>query len=320
MIVTKNLTKKYGNFTAVDQLNLSIEAGESYGFLGPNGAGKTTTLSMLLGILKPTSGEVFIKGESIRSDSFALKQKIGVVAEYQTFYERMTAWEYVLFFAQLFGVQKPEQRADELFHQLHLEQWKNLLISGYSTGMKKKLGFIRALIHSPELLVLDEPVSGLDPFGIIQVRGLLMAEKKRGCTLIISSHILSEVEQTADKVGILSNGKLILENSMDTMRSRVSGGDRINLSFATLDEPVYHQMAQLPFVQEISRDGNHVSLLTHADRDYREDIGKFILHHQLVLLEMRKSETSLEEVFMTITESSLQILQEGYGQGDAHAK
>jgi ABC-2 type transport system ATP-binding protein len=305
------LTKKYGRFTAVDKLNLTIESGESYGFLGPNGAGKTTTLLMLLGILLPTSGEVKIKGDPVRSDSFALKKNIGVVAEYQTFYENMTAWEYVMFFAQLYQVSDSEKRAEELFDHLKLEKWKNTLISAYSTGMKKKLGFIRALIHSPELLILDEPVSGLDPFGIIQVRSLLMAEKARGATLIISSHILSEVEQTADRVGIISRGKLILEDSMDKIRHRVGDGEKIHLKFANLPPEKFERFLSLPFVTQATRDGNLVTLLTKEDADYSEDIGKFILDQQLITLEMKKSETTLEEAYVTISEQSLKSIHEG---------
>ncbi len=227
MIITENLTKKFGAFTAVDKLNLKINDGESYGFLGPNGAGKTTTLLMLLGIIQPTSGTVVIKDEPIQSDSFQIKRKIGVVAEYQTFYENMTAWEYVMFFANLYQVSNSKKRANELFEYVDLIRWKDMLISSYSTGMKKKLGFIRALVHSPELLILDEPVSGLDPFGIIQVRSLLTDEKEHGTTLIISSHILSEVERTADRVGIISRGKLILEDSMENIRRQVGEGNKI---------------------------------------------------------------------------------------------
>lgn len=309
MIETRNLTKRFGKFKAVDKLNLRVATGESYGFLGPNGAGKTTTLLMLLGILHPTSGEVLIKGEPVRSDSFALKRRIGVVAEYQTFYETMTAWEYVLFFARLYQVEDAEKRANQLFEQVKLNRWKDTLISAFSTGMKKKLGFVRALVHSPELLILDEPVSGLDPFGIIQVRGLLMAEKARGATLIISSHILSEVEQTTDRVGIISQGRLVLEDSMENIRRKVKGeGERINLRIANLTEKHAAQLGQLPFVTQVIREGDRLSLVTKEDQDYREEIGKFILEHKLIALEMTRSETSLEEAFVTISEQSLRSL------------
>ncbi len=313
MIVTKDLTKKFGKFTAVDRLNLNIAKGESYGFLGPNGAGKTTTLLMLLGILHPTSGEVFIDGQQVSSASFDLKRKIGVVAEYQTFYENMTAWEYVAFFARLYQVANVEERAADLFDRLKLTEWQNTLISAYSTGMKKKLGFIRALVHSPEILILDEPVSGLDPFGIIQVRSLLTEEKQRGVTLIISSHILSEVEQTADKVGIISQGKLILEDSMDNLRGTVGEGDTITLKIANLSAQDIENFSRLPYVKQLTHEGDQLTLHTQAGQDYRPQIGQFLVENGLIPLEMKRAETSLEEAYITISERNLETLQAQLG-------
>ena len=183
-----------------------------------------------------------------------------------------------------------------------------MLIDAYSTGMKKKLGFIRALVHSPKLLILDEPVSGLDPFGIIQVRNLLTLEKQRGTTLIISSHILSEVEQSADRVGIISHGKLILEDSMENIRYQMGEENKITLRFANLSDRVLEKFSQLPFVRQVKQDENRISLLTKSDQDYREEIGRFILDNQLIPLEMKHSETSLEEVYVTISEQSLKSL------------
>lgn len=314
MILTENLTKKFGKFVAVDRLNLEVKEGESYGFLGPNGAGKTTTMLMLLGVLQPTSGKVFIKGRRIASDSFELKSKIGVVAEYQTFYENMTAWEYVMFFARLYQVENPEERAANLFEHLQLSRWKDTLINAYSTGMKKKLGFIRALAHSPELLVLDEPVSGLDPFGIIQVRSLLTAEKERGTTLIISSHILSEVEQTADKIGIISQGKLIMEDEMELIRRKVGDGEKLTLQFTEPPADLVEKFNKLPFVNAVSRQGEKFNLVIDAAKDYRPEIGKFILENNLIPIEMKQSETTLEEVYVTISERSLQSLRSDHDE------
>ncbi|MBN2044348.1 MAG: ABC transporter ATP-binding protein [Anaerolineales bacterium] len=310
MIVTSDLTKKFGAFKAVDGLNLRIAQGESYGFLGPNGAGKTTTLSMLLGILTPTSGMVFIQGEQVRSDSFSLKRKIGVVAEYQTFYENMTAWEYVMFFARLYQAANAEKRAEMLFEQVNLMQWKDALISAFSTGMKKKLGFIRALVHSPDLLILDEPVSGLDPFGIIQVRSLLMTEKARGATLIISSHILSEVEKTTDRVGIISRGKLILEDTIDNIQRKVGDGERILFRFANQTPDILGKLSSLPFVIQVSQEEDEISVLTDGAKDYREDLGRYLVQNEWIPLEMKKHQTSLEEVYITISEQSLRTIQE----------
>ena len=304
-IETSDLTKKFGKFVAVDTLNLTIEPGESYGFLGPNGAGKTTTLLMMLGIHKPTSGKVLINDTDVQSGSFALKNRIGVVAEYQSFYDEMSAWEYLMFFANLFKVSEPEKKGQALLEELGLWDWRDVLVGGYSTGMKKKLGFARALVHTPDLLILDEPVSGLDPFGIIQVREMLKSEQAKGCTLLISSHILSEVEKTVDQVGIIANGRLILQDKMETLRQRVAGSQNIELTFASIRDDDVAELRRLPFVTQIDQLDNHLIIKTGDDQDYREPIGKTIMERKLVLLEMKKAEKSLEEAFVTITEQNL---------------
>ena len=306
MIETRHLTKKFGDFTAVNNLSLRIIRGESYGFLGPNGSGKTTTLMMLLGILKPTSGSVLIDGRTISTSSFAIKRRIGVVAEYQKFYEEMTAWEYLMFFAKLYEVEDVQARASDLLKRVELLKWKDVVIGGYSTGMKKKLGYVRALLPSPDLLVFDEPVSGLDPFGIIQVRELLDREKKLGRTFLISSHILSELERTVDRVGIISSGKLIAEGTMDNLREIAGERDRYELSFASLSEAQAAAFCKLPSVVEVKRAGNQLTIFARkGEQDLREAIGRQILTLQLVATGLEKVDATLEETFITITENTL---------------
>ena len=307
-VETKNLTKRYGNFTAVNHLNLDIKAGESYGFLGPNGAGKTTTLMMLLGILKPTEGEVRISGELVSSDAFNTKRLIGFVPENQSFYEEMSAWEYLMFFAKLYQTERPKERGQEILEHLDLWAWRDVLISGYSNGMKRKLGFARATIHSPDLLVLDEPIAGLDPLGIIQIRELLMAEQERGCTLLISSHILSEVEKTVNRVGIISKGKMVWQDTMENLQQWVTEKQHITITLSSMDNEIIAGFRSLPFVQEVISEGNSLSLVMDQAGDYREDISRFILQKNLILLEMKEEKTTLEEAFVNITENNVQDL------------
>ncbi len=302
---THHLTKTFGDFLAVDEINLHLEPGESYGFLGPNGAGKTTTLMMILGVLEPTRGDVLIAGQPVRRDAFDLKRKIGVVAEYQTFYEEMSAWEYLMFFGQLYEVESSEPKAMKLLEKIGLEKWRDVLIGGYSTGMKKKLGFARALLHSPELLVLDEPVSGLDPYGIVQIRELLLDEQKAGCTLLISSHILSEVERTVDRVGILANGKLLVEDSMDNLRASVGSTHKLRLTVDHLTEEDLAVFKSKAFISNLEQHGNQITLWVENNADHRKEIGELVLDRSLIVLEMRQEEVSLEEAFITITENNL---------------
>ena len=166
----------------------------------------------------------------------------------------MTAWEYIQFFADLYEVTNKEAKANQLFERLGLEKWKNVLIKGYSTGMQKKLGFARALIHDPQLLILDEPVSGLDPFSISQVRELLLDVKASGCALLISSHILSEIEKIVDRVGIIYKGNLVAQDTMQGLRHMVGQRDYLQLSFQSITETQAQTFAALPFVQKIGEE------------------------------------------------------------------
>lgn len=305
MIQTTNLTKTFGAFTAVDHLNLKIYPGETYGFLGPNGAGKTTTLLMVLGILKPTEGEIHVLGERISSRSFSIKRRLGVVAEYQNFYDEMTAWEYLMFFSKLFEVEDSEKRIQELMERLQLWKWRDVLLGGYSTGMKRKLGFVRALVHSPEVLILDEPVSGLDPFGLVQIREVLIDEHKAGKTILISSHILSEVERAADRVGIIAQGRLLVEDSMENLRQRVGGCRRIELQTLDPTEKLTREINALPFVDHIDQENDLMVIYTRDNADYRADLGRFLTSQGVVVQGMRALETTLEDAFITITEAHI---------------
>jgi ABC-2 type transport system ATP-binding protein len=305
MINTNHLRKEFGSFVAVEDISLNIESGETYGFLGPNGAGKTTTIMMILGILKPTNGEVRIFGERISEQPFKIKKRLGVVAEYQNYYDEMTAWEYLMFFANLLEVENAETRVSSLMERLNLWEFRDVIIGGYSTGMQRKLGFVRALIHSPDVLILDEPVSGLDPFGIVQVREMLNDERKDGTTVMISSHILSEVERTADRVGIIARGKLLVEDTMQNLRQLAQPEKEIELDLYQPEEALIHEISTLPFVTNLKRQNELFIISTLSDKDYRPDLGSFLTKQGAVIQGMRAIETSLEDAFITITEKHI---------------
>ena len=167
---------------------------------------------------RPTSGEVRLFGKRLSDDPFALKRRVGVVIEAQSYYDEMTAWEYLTFFARLYRAQDASKRGQTLLERLGLWEWRDTIIGGFSTGMQRKLALVRALLHAPELLILDEPVASLDPFSVKQVRELLLDEHAAGRTILISSHILSEIERTADRVGIIARGRLLFEDTMSSLR------------------------------------------------------------------------------------------------------
>jgi ABC-2 type transport system ATP-binding protein len=220
MIETDGLTKRFGSRLAVDGLDLSARAGEIYGFLGPNGAGKSTTIRMLLGILEPDAGEARICGRKVRRGDREARCLVGAVGEVQHLYGDMTCHEYLHFFATLYRVARPVSRVREMLGDVGLADRAGDRAVDLSKGLQQKLGLARALLHDPPVLVLDEPVSGLDPHGIREVREIIVRERDRGRLVFCSSHVLSEVERTADRVGIIRNGKLVFEDTIDEVTRR----------------------------------------------------------------------------------------------------
>jgi ABC-2 type transport system ATP-binding protein len=303
VIETRNLTKKFGDFAAVEELNIKVEQGEMYGFLGPNGAGKTTTLMILLGILKPTRGRVFLFNQQMQAAPFAIRRRIGVVLEGQNFYEDMSAWEYLLFFGKLYEVENSEQRARHLLERLNIWKFRNILVSGFSTGMLRKLAFARALIHQPDLLILDEPVSGLDPFGIVQFRELLLEEHDAGKTILISSHILSEIERTVDRVGIIAKGRLVSEGSVEMLRQKANGSMKIELDIIDMRPEIVDELRNLPFVSDVRLENEKVIVMISGNVDRRAELGRYLASMGVMLQGMRVLQTSLEDAFITLTES-----------------
>jgi ABC-2 type transport system ATP-binding protein len=306
------LTKRYGEFTAVRELNMNIKAGEVYGFLGPNGAGKTTTLMMLLGIADPTSGEIELFGEHYTPRRLDLRKHIGVVPEKhpQSMWRWMTGGEYLRAFADLFEVEDADSRIAALLEQVELLEVRNRRIADYSRGMMQKLSIVRALLHDPDLLVLDEPISGLDPIGIKQVRDLVDAENRDGRTILISSHMLSEMEKLCHRVGIINRGTLVVEDTMSRIVSRLTGGREIRIELERYPEELASELEGLPYVLGITPQESGLVVKVPAEGDHRRDISQFFIQRDLVPLGIQEVSPSLEEAFVTITSENIdQIAQ-----------
>ena len=307
MIETENLTKRYGDHIAVDRLNLHVRPGEIYGFLGPNGAGKTTTIHMLLNLVQPSDGRVSLFGEPLTPGAFAFRQQIGVVAEEPVELSTLTGWELVRFFARLSGASAPDGRMEELFHALDLWEARHALARDYSRGMRQKLSLMRALVHQPRLLILDEPVSGLDPHGIRQVRELIHAYRDQGGTVFSSSHILSEIERSADRIGILHHGSLLVEDTLAGLRHRLGPGQRVIVELAQVPDPLVTRLRQEPFVRALHvGDGERqLELLLEDGPDARPRLSQLITDAGGVILRMESEEMSLEDAFVTITNQNV---------------
>jgi ABC-2 type transport system ATP-binding protein len=227
MIEIKALTKIYGNFTAVDRINLSIRPGEIFGFIGPNGAGKTTTIKMIGGILAPTSGSVVIAGIDMAAKPEAAKSKIGFIPDRPYLYEKLTGMEFLRFTADLYGVRTPEfnPRAVQNLELFSLRDWADDLIESYSHGMKQRLIMAAALLHEPEVIIVDEPMVGLDPRAIRLVKDLFRQLAAEGTTIFMSTHTLKVAEETCDRIGIINRGQMIASGTTDDLRREANVSD-----------------------------------------------------------------------------------------------
>lgn len=308
MIVTENLTKRFAEVDAVMDLNLHVRRGEIYGFLGPNGAGKSTTISMVLGLLEPTSGKVLLFGEEVKAKYFDVKRRIGVVPEHLYFYDEMTAWEYLEFFAGLYKVPNKKARIQQLLERVVLANRSHEKLRGYSKGMRQKIAICKALLHDPELLIMDEPVTSLDPYGVKEVRDIIMEEHKAGRTIMLSSHILSEVERTCNRVGIIYKGRLVAEDEMESLKRKLQKDINIYIQFLGDKDTVMQALKVKDYVSTVEAVEGGLHIKVNSDQDYRGDVSKTLLACKATLLEMTTDEMSLEEAFMTITEHNISLL------------
>lgn len=242
-VETSDLVRRFGDFTAVDHVNLKIERGSFFGFLGPNGAGKSTTIKMLTGLLAPTSGRIVVLGRDIQAEPLEVRRRIGVVPEDLNLFERLTGAEMLAFTGRMYGLKKSEiaERAPELLSVMDLQDDPRKLIVEYSHGMKKKLSLACALIHRPEILFLDEPFEGVDAIASRTLKDLLSRLTERGLTVFLTSHVLEIVERLCSDIAIIAQGKLLASGSLDELRKGISvEGDGAQRGPVSLEEYFIH--------------------------------------------------------------------------------
>ena len=227
MIRLEQLTKTYGKFVAVNGIDLHVPRGELFGFLGPNGAGKTTTLRMIAGILRPTAGRIWLGGDDLIANPMVAKARLGFIPDRPFVYEKLTGAEFLRFVAGLYGQDGPsiEARIDELLDLFELLVWKNELVESYSHGMRQKLIISSALIHKPELIVVDEPMVGLDPKGARLLKDIFRAFVERGSTVLMSTHTLEVAQAMCDRTAIIQEGNIVAYGTIDELRVQTAAGD-----------------------------------------------------------------------------------------------
>ena len=296
IIETQNLTKTYGDFTAVSHLNLHIRKGSVYGFLGPNGAGKSTTMKMFLGLTQPTEGSFHIDGKTYPSDRVPILKEVGSFIEAPAFYGNLSGEENLEIIRKILGL--PKSCVDDALELVGLTEFRKRLAKKYSLGMKQRLAIALAVMHDPELLILDEPINGLDPIGIAEVRSFIRELcDARGKTILISSHILSEISLLADDIGIIDHGALLEEESLAELEQKSSKHIRFTLS----------DTAQAARILERNFHENHFSIQDdHNLRLHNLDlpVGKIVtafVENGLEVSEAHTCEESLEDYFKRVT-------------------
>lgn len=293
IIKTTNLTKIYGKQKSVDNLNIHVQQGEIYGFIGRNGAGKTTTIRMLLGLIKPTSGKIEIFGEDFSANQKEILRRIGSIVEVPGFYENLTAKENLFINAKIIGVHK-KNAIEEALEIVGLQHETKKLVGKYSLGMKQRLGIARALLHYPELLILDEPTNGLDPIGIKEMRKLIKSlAQERNITVLISSHILAEVEQLVDRMGIIHDGKLLEEVSLAALQKT----NRKYLEFQVNDDNKAAMLLEKQFHifdYEVHDEGN-IRVYSHFGQ--QGQINRTFVQNDIEVVKIMMSEDKLEDYF-----------------------
>jgi len=306
MIETINLTKKYGSFTALDSLNLKIEKGTVFGFVGHNGAGKSTTFSILATLLAPTSGTAFVNGYDVTKDPKKVRNHIGYMPDFFGVYDQFKTVEYLDFYGASYGIPPSEREVliPQLLELVNLSNKKDTYVDLLSRGMKQRLCLARSLIHDPEVLILDEPASGLDPRARIEMREILKELKNMGKTIIISSHILPELAEMCDEIGVITNGKLVASGTVSSIQQQLQAHKMINVKLASSIEQAIAFLEDRPLVSAITRHEKNENTLTFAfsgNDEEQVELLKIAIEQGLSVLSFSQEESNLEDVFLEIT-------------------
>ena len=317
MIEIKKLTKNFGNLVAVSNLDLHVGAGDIFGFIGPNGAGKTTTMRILVTLLEPTSGEAFIDGLDVRKKGKEVRRRVGYMPDFLGVYDDLKVFEYLEFFAAAFGIEYAKRKTivDGVLELTDLVSKQEALVDSLSRGMQQRLGLARVLIHDPKVLILDEPASGLDPRARIEMRELLRELKRMGKTIMISSHILSELEEICDVIGIVEHGQLVFSGTLEEIRPKLGIQSKIRVRVLGEGLRAMELLSVLPQVQSIevigaqspsaglSGEGSGSTLLVTLKEGQSSDgiIARTLVHGGVDLVCLQPEQLKLDDAFLQLT-------------------
>jgi ABC-2 type transport system ATP-binding protein len=303
MLELRDLTKKYGELFAINSIDLRLDRGDVFGFIGPNGAGKTTTMRILATLLNPTWGEAYVGGYSIYTKPKEIRRIVGYMPDFFGVYDDMKVIEYLEFFAAAYRIRGPKRRkvCEDVLELVELGYKREALVTSLSRGMTQRLGLARVLLHDPQVLLLDEPASGLDPRARIEIRTLLKRLGATGKTIMVSSHILPELADVCNKIGIIERGELIVNMAVADVMKRVRPQTVLNINVAGDRHGAVKLLEQHPLVDRVEECGKHLTVtLTDGQQDYSELATVLVTAgHKLTML--KEDEINLETAFMALT-------------------
>lgn len=310
MIEITGLTRYYGSLAALVDLNLRIEAGTVFGFVGPNGAGKTTTMRILATLLEPSGGQATIDGWNVRRHGREVRRQVGYMPDFMGVYDDLKVYEYLEFFAAAFGLPRSKRVAviEGVLELTDLQVKRSATVDSLSRGMQQRLGLARVLVHDPKVLILDEPASGLDPRARVEIRELLLELKRMGKTIMISSHILSELELICDQIGIIESGRLVFDGTLDEIRRKAAGAMKFNVAVGPETQRASELLAALPSVRTVESAGNGGGLLVTLAEGVADggEIARTLVNAGLPVYAIVPEQVRLDEAFMQLTEGRVQ--------------
>jgi ABC-2 type transport system ATP-binding protein len=303
MIELIDFGKDYGDFRAVESLNLKIDAGEMFGFIGPNGAGKSTTIRFLATLLKASRGEGIVNGHSVTQNPMAVRQSVGYMPDNFGVYDGMKVWEFLDFFAVAYkiGKGKRKQVINDVLELLDLGHKRDDYVNGLSRGMKQRLCMAKTLVHDPPVLILDEPTSGLDPRARIEVKALFKELKRMGKTILISSHILSELADCCTSIGIIERGQLLMHGPIEDVYRRIRGNRTVEVRFMNGMDVGLSVIRSSPHLRNIAVDVNSCLIELEANDQQVNDLLNQLIYNKCGVRSFSEKDPSLEDVFMMVT-------------------
>jgi ABC-2 type transport system ATP-binding protein len=303
MLSIKNLNKKYGRFQAVDNLDLEVNEGEIFGFVGPNGAGKTTTMKIMCGLLRATSGEITLDGVDVIRQNKRIKDKIGYMPDFFGVYDDLKVNEYLEFYASIYNIrgQGRKKITDDLLELVDLSNKREAYVDSLSRGMKQRLCLARSLVHNPRLLVLDEPASGMDPRARVEMKEILKNLKGMGKTIIISSHILSELAELCTGIGIIDKGRMVISGGVDEIMQQVYSKKIIKVKVKDRLDDALMILKEYPFIDKVVSGEDTIKVSFDGGEDEMSRVLSSLVGKGIPVISFAQMDGNLEDVFMKVT-------------------